>query len=104
MFPSLEGIAMTRLGGFLLFRRLSDWPPFGGGSSPSCDAIRAGIRQKKLQGCGTLVDKISPHWCSVSDTSLFLLHAAALLPQAPGAGWAGLRSDGVETRKFSAVL
>lgn len=33
------GMAIVRLGGFLLFRRLSDWPLFGGGSSPPCDAI-----------------------------------------------------------------
>lgn len=32
------GMAMTRLGGFLLFNRLSDWLPLGG-SPPSCDAI-----------------------------------------------------------------
>lgn len=33
------GMAITRLGGFLLFKRLSVRPWYGGGSSPSFDAI-----------------------------------------------------------------
>ena len=38
---------MTRLGGFLLFKRLSDWLLYGGGSSPSCEDMVWVLERRK---------------------------------------------------------